>query len=93
MRRLTPILISHFLLNLRQAAAPAGDGADTGNFSQFTSPAFRVPTLATFVDSMAAPLDHVGTTVEFIHDTDTSQTAETEASAEIPITSPDLMVV
>ena len=56
LRSLQPILISRFLINLRQASDPAQD-ANTTNFSRFSAPGFQVPAVDTFVGNMGESLD------------------------------------
>ncbi|PSS32238.1 hypothetical protein PHLCEN_2v2007 [Hermanssonia centrifuga] len=54
-----PILISRFLLNLRQIGSPEIDSREVFN-SQFSIPGFRVPSLASIVGNMGEDLDHGG---------------------------------
>ncbi|THG94855.1 hypothetical protein EW026_g6695 [Hermanssonia centrifuga] len=54
---LQPILISRFLLNLRQAGKPREDTHSAFN-SQFSVPGFRVPTLDSIIGNMGEELDH-----------------------------------
>ncbi|PSR83275.1 hypothetical protein PHLCEN_2v5779 [Hermanssonia centrifuga] len=54
---LTPILISRFLLNLRQLGEPENETQSRFNF-RFSIPGFRVPTLESIVGNMGADLDH-----------------------------------
>ncbi|THG93501.1 hypothetical protein EW026_g7750 [Hermanssonia centrifuga] len=54
---LIPILISRFLLNLRQLGEPENETQSRFN-SRFSIPGFRVPTLASIVGDMGADLDH-----------------------------------
>ncbi len=54
---MTPILISRFLLNLRQLGEPENE-TQTSFKSRLSIPGFRVPTSASIVDSMGADLDH-----------------------------------
>ena len=54
---LQPILVSRFLVNLRQADVPEGSGA-VARFSQFSVPNFRVPTMQTIVGNMGEPHEH-----------------------------------
>ncbi|PSS16473.1 hypothetical protein PHLCEN_2v3248 [Hermanssonia centrifuga] len=53
----TPILISRFLLNLRQLGEPEDEIQSRFN-SQFSISGFRVPTLEGIVGNMGADLDH-----------------------------------
>ena len=55
--RLQPILISRFLINLREAHQPEGS-TSAGHFSRFSAPNFRVPTIASIVGDMGEPLAH-----------------------------------
>ncbi|PSR75647.1 hypothetical protein PHLCEN_2v8938 [Hermanssonia centrifuga] len=56
---LTPILISRFLLNLRQLTDHANDTNSALVFnSRFTVPGFRVPTLSDIVGNLGEDLDH-----------------------------------
>ncbi|THG92802.1 hypothetical protein EW026_g8230 [Hermanssonia centrifuga] len=54
---LQPVLISRFLLNLRQVGSPEIDSQEAFN-SQFSVPGFRVPTLVSFLGNMGEELDH-----------------------------------
>ncbi len=54
---MAPILISRFLLNLRQLGAPQNETQSRFN-SRFSIPGFRVPTLESIVGNMGADLDH-----------------------------------
>ncbi|PSS06639.1 hypothetical protein PHLCEN_2v3595 [Hermanssonia centrifuga] len=54
---LTPILISRFLLNLRQLGEPENESQSRFN-SRVSIPGFRVPTLESIVGNMGADLDH-----------------------------------
>ncbi|THG94849.1 hypothetical protein EW026_g6701 [Hermanssonia centrifuga] len=54
---LTPILISRFLLNLRQLGEPENETQSRFN-SRFSVPGFRVPTLESIVGNMGADLYH-----------------------------------
>ncbi|PSS32229.1 hypothetical protein PHLCEN_2v1998 [Hermanssonia centrifuga] len=54
---LQPILISRFLLNLRQVGSPEIDSQEAFN-SQFSVPGFRVPSLASIVGNMGNDLEH-----------------------------------
>ncbi|THG93194.1 hypothetical protein EW026_g7975, partial [Hermanssonia centrifuga] len=56
---LQPILISRFLLNLRQVGSPEIDSQEAFN-SQFSLPGFRVPSLASIVRNMGEDLEHSG---------------------------------
>ncbi|THG95249.1 hypothetical protein EW026_g6369 [Hermanssonia centrifuga] len=56
---LQPILISRFLLNLRQVGSPEIDSQEAFN-SQFSVPGFRVPSLSSIVGNMGEDLDHSG---------------------------------
>ncbi|THG94777.1 hypothetical protein EW026_g6758 [Hermanssonia centrifuga] len=56
---LQPILISRFLLNLRQVGSPEIDSQEAFS-SQFSAPGFRVPTLASIIGNMGEDLDHGG---------------------------------
>ncbi|THG99236.1 hypothetical protein EW026_g3061 [Hermanssonia centrifuga] len=56
---LQPILISRFLLNLRQVGSPEIDSQEAFN-SQFSVPGFRVPSLASIVGNMGNDLEHGG---------------------------------
>ncbi|THG94701.1 hypothetical protein EW026_g6817 [Hermanssonia centrifuga] len=60
---LQPILISRFLLNLRQVGSPEIESQEDFN-SRFSVPGFRVPTLASIVGNMGEDLDHGGPTEE-----------------------------
>lgn len=69
LHRLTPILISRFLLNLRDAAHSPGDSTDAVYDSRVSIPGFRVPTtgMGTLADNMGAMLghDHDSLSIEF----------------------------
>ncbi|THG93780.1 hypothetical protein EW026_g7554 [Hermanssonia centrifuga] len=52
-----PILISRFLLNLRQVGSPEIDSQEAFH-SQFSVPGFRVPSLASIVGNMGEDLEH-----------------------------------
>ncbi len=54
---LTPILISHFLLNLCQLRQPENKVQSRPN-SQFSIPGFWFPTLESIVGNMGADLDY-----------------------------------
>ncbi|PSS31941.1 hypothetical protein PHLCEN_2v2301 [Hermanssonia centrifuga] len=54
---LNPILISRFLLNLRQLDEPKNERQSRFN-SQYSIPGFRVPTSTSIVGNMGAELDH-----------------------------------
>ncbi|THG95011.1 hypothetical protein EW026_g6569 [Hermanssonia centrifuga] len=56
---LQPILISRFLLNLRQVGSPEIDSQEAYN-SQFSVPGFRIPSLSSIVGNMGEDLDHGG---------------------------------
>ncbi|PSR81170.1 hypothetical protein PHLCEN_2v6505 [Hermanssonia centrifuga] len=56
---LEPILISRFLLNLRQVGSPEINSQEAFN-SQFSVPGFRVPSLASIIGNMGEDLDHSG---------------------------------
>ncbi|THG95373.1 hypothetical protein EW026_g6270 [Hermanssonia centrifuga] len=56
---LQPMLISRFLLNLHQVGSPEINSQEAFN-SQFSVPAFRVPSLASIVGNMGEDLDHGG---------------------------------
>ncbi|PSS32242.1 hypothetical protein PHLCEN_2v2011 [Hermanssonia centrifuga] len=56
---LQAILISRFLLNLRQVGSPEIDSQEAFN-SQFSVPGFRVPSLSSIVGNMGEDLDHGG---------------------------------
>ncbi|PSR71655.1 hypothetical protein PHLCEN_2v12508 [Hermanssonia centrifuga] len=52
-----PILMSRFILNLRQVNESANSNDDTlGNFSQFSAPAFRIP--ASVAGNLGEPLGY-----------------------------------
>ncbi|THG93032.1 hypothetical protein EW026_g8083 [Hermanssonia centrifuga] len=57
LQTLTPILISRFLLNLRQLGEPKNESQSRFN-SRFSIPGFRVPKLESIVGNMGADLDH-----------------------------------
>ncbi len=69
--RLTPILISRFLLNLRQLGEPENETQSRFN-SRVSIPGFRVPTLESVVGNMGADLDH-------------GPTKEVDEGADIPV--------
>ena len=58
------ILISRFIINLRQLDKYESEGATgitempAGRFSQFSVPNFRVPTMDDVVGNMGEPLEH-----------------------------------
>ncbi|THG95122.1 hypothetical protein EW026_g6472 [Hermanssonia centrifuga] len=56
---LQPILISRFLLNLRQVGSPDNDSQEAFN-SEFSVPGFRVPSLSSIVGNMGEDPDHGG---------------------------------
>ncbi|PSS35596.1 hypothetical protein PHLCEN_2v1448 [Hermanssonia centrifuga] len=60
---LQPILISRFLLNLRQVGSPEIDSQEAFN-SQFSVPGFCVPTMESIIGNMGENLDHGGPTEE-----------------------------
>ncbi|THG94501.1 hypothetical protein EW026_g6979 [Hermanssonia centrifuga] len=60
---LQPILISRFLLNLRQVGSPENDSQEAFN-SQFSVPGFCVPTMESIIGNMGENLDHGGPTEE-----------------------------
>ncbi|THG98181.1 hypothetical protein EW026_g3951 [Hermanssonia centrifuga] len=68
---LTPILISRFLLNLRQLGEPENETQSRFN-SRVSIPGFRVPTLESVVGNMGADLDH-------------GPTKEVDEGADIPV--------
>ncbi|KAJ3533945.1 hypothetical protein NM688_g7208 [Phlebia brevispora] len=53
-----PILISRFLINLRQLKEPSNRAAVNSHFSQFSVVNFSVPTIQTIVGNMGEPLQH-----------------------------------
>ncbi|KAJ3556423.1 hypothetical protein NM688_g2035 [Phlebia brevispora] len=55
---LTPILISRFILNLRDANESRKNSTEDAYDSRFSHPGFRVPTLPSFTDNMGEMLDH-----------------------------------
>ncbi|PSR89006.1 hypothetical protein PHLCEN_2v4968, partial [Hermanssonia centrifuga] len=69
--KLTPILISRFLLNLRQLGEPENETQSRFN-SRVSIPGFRVPTLESVVGNMGADLDH-------------GPTKEVDEGADIPV--------
>ncbi|PSS32235.1 hypothetical protein PHLCEN_2v2004 [Hermanssonia centrifuga] len=58
-----PILISRFLLNLRQVGSPEIDSQEAFD-SRFSVPRFRVPSLASIIGNMGEDLDHGGSAEE-----------------------------
>ncbi|THG98405.1 hypothetical protein EW026_g3782 [Hermanssonia centrifuga] len=64
---LEPILISRFLLNLRQVGSPEIDSQEAFN-SRFSVPGFRVPSLASIIGNMGEDLDHGGPGEEVVDD-------------------------
>ncbi len=86
---LEPILISRFLLNLRQVGSPEIESQEAFN-SQFSVPRFRIPTLVSFLGNMGEELDHGGPAEELEVDDETenisgSVQAEEAAVPEIAI--------
>lgn len=75
--RLQPILVSRFLLDLRQIG-PSGDSTQVSRVSQFSNPNFRVPTFQSIVGNLGEYLQH---------DTDDYESEE----AEIDV--PDQLIV
>lgn len=57
MHSMQPILISRFLINLRQADRP-DNMTEISRFSKFSIPNFHVPTTASIVGDMGEPLEH-----------------------------------
>ncbi|THG97712.1 hypothetical protein EW026_g4347 [Hermanssonia centrifuga] len=57
---LTPILISRFLLNLRQLGEPE-NGTEDASDSRLSIPGFRIVTLTSIVGNMGEELNHLGT--------------------------------
>ncbi|KAJ3552007.1 hypothetical protein NM688_g4385 [Phlebia brevispora] len=55
---LQPILISRFLINLRQLDAPTRSSSESRHFSRFSIPNFRIPTIESVVGNMGEPLDY-----------------------------------
>ncbi|THG95253.1 hypothetical protein EW026_g6366 [Hermanssonia centrifuga] len=81
---LQPILISRFLLNLRQVGSPEIDSQEAFN-SQFSIPGFRVPSLSSMVGNMGEDLDHSGPAEEVedeVENTSGSIQAEEGAAPE-----------
>ncbi|PSR76126.1 hypothetical protein PHLCEN_2v8676 [Hermanssonia centrifuga] len=66
---LQPILISRFLLNLRQVGSPEINSQEPFN-SQLSVPGFRVPTLASIVGNMGEDLNHGGPAEEVDDETE-----------------------
>lgn len=65
-----PILISRFLINLREAGTP--NMTDMPRLSRFTVPNFQVPAIQTIVGNMGEPLEH-GPRNNEVEDTDTTR--------------------
>lgn len=74
-----PILISRFLLNLRQVDAHKGP-AEAASLSSFSVPNFRIPTIHTFVGNMGEPLEYEAPNSEEI----SHATGETLEAGELP---------
>lgn len=55
--RLQPILLSRFLINLRQADSPE-DSIQASHLSRFSAPNFRVPTLQSIMGNMGESLEY-----------------------------------
>lgn len=73
----TAVLISRFVMNLRQATDERSCG-DSGALDQFSMPAFRTP--SSFVGELGASLHHSGCSFE--HDDDPVDTAEDLSATE-----------
>ncbi len=56
--RFTPLLISRFLLNLRQVGDPGDSGTDWSDMTDLSTPQFRVPTFSILTGNLAMPLDY-----------------------------------
>ncbi|PSR73147.1 hypothetical protein PHLCEN_2v11003 [Hermanssonia centrifuga] len=54
----TPLLISRFLLNLRQVGDPGDSGTDWSDMTDLSTPQFRVPTFSILTGNLAMPLDY-----------------------------------
>ncbi|THG94788.1 hypothetical protein EW026_g6748 [Hermanssonia centrifuga] len=77
---LSPILVSRFLLNLRQLGEPQNETQSHFN-SRFSIPGFRVPTLESVIGNMGADLDH-GPAEEAIMDGGDAEVEVLDAIAE-----------
>ncbi len=76
---LQSMLISRFLLNLRQVGSPEGDSQTVFN-SQFSAPGFRVPTLGSMIGNMGQDLDH--NPAEEVEDEDGAENVSDSVQAE-----------
>lgn len=54
---LTPILLSRFIINLRQVDSPNTDTSANQHQSRFSMPNFRMPTMNDIVGNLGEPLD------------------------------------
>lgn len=79
---MTPLLISRFLLNLRQLREPEGTGTHEISNSRFSVPAFRVPTLASIAGNMGEDLRHGPTPDEGDDQGDEEMDGDIDESAE-----------
>ncbi|THH00340.1 hypothetical protein EW026_g2176 [Hermanssonia centrifuga] len=76
-----PILISRFLLNLRQVGSPEIDSQEAFN-SQFSVPGFRIPSLASIIGNMGEDLDYGGLAEEVEDEAEnTSESIQAEEGA------------
>ncbi|PSR80108.1 hypothetical protein PHLCEN_2v6809, partial [Hermanssonia centrifuga] len=78
-----PILISRFLLNLRQVGSPEIDSQEAFN-SQFSVPGFRVPSLASIVGNMGEDLEHGGLAEEVENEVENNSGSVQAEEGEIP---------
>ncbi|PSR74193.1 hypothetical protein PHLCEN_2v10041 [Hermanssonia centrifuga] len=78
---INPILISRFLLNLRQVGSPEIDSQEAFN-SQFSVPGFRIPSLASIIGNMGEDLDYGGLAEEVEDEAEnTSESIQAEEGA------------
>lgn len=75
---LPQILLSRFIINLRQADAPATNPSDNSPPSRFSIPNFRMPTLDDVVGNLGEPLDFVEYCVEEDEDGEKDAAAQDE---------------
>lgn len=63
-RSAPPIMLSRFLINLRQVDSPHNSSFSNGNLSRFSVPNFRMPTMDNVVGNLGELLEFVDYTVD-----------------------------